>query len=259
MTRSRKRWTEKEDAYLQDSWGTVSVERLSAVMHRPVRGIRNRAQRMGLGPAMDAGDYISYNTLLSGLGYHIAPQTKEKFIRLGIPVRRKTLINSAHYVIKLSDFWKWAEKNRGFIDFSKMEPLTFGEEPEWVQEARKVNADLPKKRLRRWTDAEDRELIWALEHGESFWSLRQRFDRTEGAIRSRLYVIGREDLTQRGDWKPWTKEDEERLKNSLLRGEHYDRIGQMLGRPPTAVKARCRKIWGTSHFGEVQRILRKGA
>lgn len=43
-------------------------------------------------------------------------------------------MNNTFKIIYLDEFWKWAEKNRSFLDFSKMEPLALGKEPGWVNE-----------------------------------------------------------------------------------------------------------------------------
>lgn len=242
---------------LQDSWGTVSVQRIADNLHRSFRAVRNMALRLGLGPAYSAGDFISYAQLLEGLGYNKAGTTMVRLKRLGLPVIKKTLVTKEHYVINLSAFWKWAEQNRAVIDFSKMEPLVFGWEPDWVAEARKVNRERPKKRLRRWTDTEDRELVWGMEHGKSYADLAKQFDRTECAIRSRLYSVGRGDLATRSDWREWTEQEVETMKAAILRGESYDQIGARLDRPASAVKGYLYRVYGTCHTIKVYRLFRK--
>lgn len=37
--RKKKQWTEKEEAYLQDKWGTVSIKGLSKALGRSEKGI----------------------------------------------------------------------------------------------------------------------------------------------------------------------------------------------------------------------------
>lgn len=45
--RKKKQWTEKEEAYLQDKWGTVSIKGLSKALGRSENAIIVRAQRLG--------------------------------------------------------------------------------------------------------------------------------------------------------------------------------------------------------------------
>lgn len=53
--RKKKQWTEKEEAYLQDKWGTVSIKGLSKALGRSENAIIVRAQRLGCGAHL-AGD-----------------------------------------------------------------------------------------------------------------------------------------------------------------------------------------------------------
>src|SRR5690606_3248721 len=85
--------------------------------------------------------------------------TKKQWIDKGLPVKTRKVKNSSVQIVYLSDWWEWAEKNRTIIDFSKMEPLSLGKEPKWLQEQRKAD----KKRsiyfkTTPWTPAEDKLL-----------------------------------------------------------------------------------------------------
>lgn len=57
--------------------------------------------------------------------------------RRGFPIHTKRVDKCVWRVVYLDEFWKWAEQHRSFIDFSKLEPLALGKEPDWVPEQRK--------------------------------------------------------------------------------------------------------------------------
>lgn len=60
--RKKKQWTEKEEAYLQDKWGTVSIKGLSKALGRSENAIIVRAQRLGCGAHL-AGDTRIFKAL----------------------------------------------------------------------------------------------------------------------------------------------------------------------------------------------------
>ena len=47
--RRNKSWSEAEDAYLQDKWGTVSVQGIAKALGRTENAVLNRKNRLGLG------------------------------------------------------------------------------------------------------------------------------------------------------------------------------------------------------------------
>lgn len=59
--RKKKQWTEKEEAYLQDKWGTVSIKGLSKALGRSENAIIVRAQRLGCGAHLAGDTRISLN------------------------------------------------------------------------------------------------------------------------------------------------------------------------------------------------------
>ena len=62
--RKKKQWTEKEEAYLQDKWGTVSIKGLSKALGRSENAIIVRAQRLGCGAHLAGDTRISLNQLM---------------------------------------------------------------------------------------------------------------------------------------------------------------------------------------------------
>ena len=136
----RPRWTAEEEEYLAENWGTLAIPTLARNLGRSEDAVVIRARRLGLGPFLDSGDYVSFNQLLvavtggnSGYGYKIKSWVENR----GFPLHYKRVGSQQWRIVYLKEYWKWAEKNRAFIDFSRMEPLALGEEPEWVAEQRR--------------------------------------------------------------------------------------------------------------------------
>lgn len=74
--RKKKQWTEKEEAYLQDKWGTVSIKGLSKALGRSENAIIVRAQRLGCGAHLAGDTRISLNQLMLAI-YGKARSEKE--------------------------------------------------------------------------------------------------------------------------------------------------------------------------------------
>lgn len=134
-----KPWTPEEEDLLSEKWGVISVGGIAKALNRTETAVQARARRLGLGRYLEGGEYVSLNQLLLAMGYYGGGNyTLKSWIEnRGLPVHRKRRLAQSVRVVYLDEFWKWAEKNRSFIDFSKMEPLALGEEPPWVAEQRK--------------------------------------------------------------------------------------------------------------------------
>lgn len=77
--RKKKQWTEKEEAYLQDKWGTVSIKGLSKALGRSENAIIVRAQRLGCGAHLAGDTRISLNQLMLAIyGKNMLGYTSDK-------------------------------------------------------------------------------------------------------------------------------------------------------------------------------------
>lgn len=118
-----------------DSWGVKAVTTIAAKLQRTVQSVKIRASRLQLGPALMAGEYITFNQLSAAFGNledgSCGYKMKSWVEKRGFPVHTKRVVDSSFRVVYLNEFWEWAEKNRSFLDFSRMEPLALGKEPPW--------------------------------------------------------------------------------------------------------------------------------
>ena len=86
--RKKKQWTEKEEAYLQDKWGTVSIKGLSKALGLSENAIVVRAQRLGCGAHLAGDTRISLNQLMLAIyGKNMLGYTSDRLIRYGLPVK----------------------------------------------------------------------------------------------------------------------------------------------------------------------------
>ena len=170
-------WTKAEEQFLQDQWGVMSIPSIAKRLNRSVEAVVVRKNRLGLGPVLFGGDYISMNQLViavcgnnAGGGYKLKSWVENR----GLPIHTKRVNQNSFRVIRLNEFWKWAEQHRSFIDFSKMEPLALGEEPAWVAEQRKKDfQSFAIQRKDPWTPDEDARLKMLLQQQPVARDLRQ--------------------------------------------------------------------------------------
>jgi len=114
-------WSAEEKQYLQEHYGTISVPKLLENLKRSINAIKVMKVRLGLGAFLDNGKYIAINQLMQALGrnkvsdYQLISWVKNR----GLPIKTKKVENCGFRIIYLTDFWKWAEQNRTFIDFQR--------------------------------------------------------------------------------------------------------------------------------------------
>lgn len=126
---------------MQEKWGSTSIKVLARSLGRSENAIIVKAQRMKLGAFLEAGDYMTLNQLYAALGVSsgVAYRRTSWIRKRGFPVSYKTVRSNKFQIVKLADFWKWAEQNQDILDFSRFEPLSLGKEPDWVEQKRRFD------------------------------------------------------------------------------------------------------------------------
>lgn len=245
-----KKWTEEDDAYLREQWGYTSIGTIAKNLGRTEDAVRVRKTKLRLGPFLDSGDYITVNQLYKCLRgrtfstYQIKSWIEDR----GLPVKKKLVGNSRWTIIYLDDFWEWAEKNRSFIDFTKLEPNILGHEPSWVDIQRKKDFyAFSLQRKDPWTKPEDERLIYLLGlHKYGYKEMSEMLHRSAGAIQRRcldLNLKARPVKAQnhgaQAEWKPWMLDA---LADEIRNGSSYAEIGSIIGKSEKAVRG---KIYNT--------------
>ena len=262
--RTHKKWTAEEEDYLAEHWGHSSVKALAEKLGRSEDAIVTRKDILGLGAFLDSGEYVTLHQLLQALGYGASDNYKLKswIKNRGLPVRNKRVRNNSFRVVRIEDFWTWAEKNRSFIDFSKMEPLALGLEPDWVPEQRKKDyTAFAIQRKDPWTAGEDSRLIMLLkQHKYGYAELSEMLHRSAGAIQRRCINLGLKERPVKADnhGPGWSTEDLRTLAEGIRRGEGYVSIARKIGKSEKAVRGKVYDTYLTESADRVRAMLGSG-
>ena len=143
-----------------------SIPTIAKRMNRSEAAIKVRASRLGLGAHIAASEFITFNVLIQELGLSKGGSgymwNYKKLKAAGLKIHTHRVQNNSFKMVDIEEFWEFAEKNRHFFDFSRLEENVLGAEPEWVKVKRAEDckrARMVKPKNVRWTEAEDRELL----------------------------------------------------------------------------------------------------
>lgn len=212
------------------------------------------------------GDYVTLNQLVTAFNrtgsysYKMISWVENR----GLPVHNKRVQQNTFRVVYLKEFWTWAEKNRSFLDFSKLEPLAFGEEPAWVAEQRKQ--DFKAYSLQRkdpWTPAEDAKLRMLLEQYKyTYEQMSDMLRRSPGAIQRRCADLGLKArpvrINPHGPEAVWHQEDYDRLAEGIKSGESYMSISKALGKSEKAIRGKVYYCYLTENTDKVRAMMAGG-
>lgn len=260
-------WTKEEYEYLEEHWGNVSIPTIAQNLNRSVNAVKIKAQKKHLGSVLESGDYITLNQLIkavTGLDksytYHMTSWVEKR----GLPVHNKKVDKCKFRVVYLDDFWEWAEKNRSFIDFSKMEPLILGKEPPWVVEQRKKDFEaFALQRKDAWTSAEDSRLKLLLkEQKYGYAELSEMLKRSAGAIQRRCNDLKIKDRPVRadnhGNTAQWTEGMYEVVANGICNGDSYNSIARKIGKSEKAVRGKVYTVYLTESADKIRKMINGG-
>lgn len=262
-----KRWTPEDEEILCECWGTMTVAGLCKKLNRSKNAVMVKVNRLGLPPYLESGEYITMRQLILALGYSGSSDSykiKSWIQNRGFPVRNKRHTKKVVRVVFLDEFWKWAEKNRSFLDFSKMEPLALGEEPDWLAEQRRK--DFKAYALQRkepWIVDEDSRLKMLLkQHKYGSAELSEMLRRSTGAIQRRCTDLGLKErpvkADNRGPDATWTEDDFSILADGIQNGDSYMLIGQVLGKSEKAVRGKVYSVYLTENADKVRAYMGDG-
>lgn len=256
--RKKKQWTPEEEAYLSDSWGTKSIKTLAKNLGRSEQAVIVRAQRLGCGPFLDSGDYIALNQLIIELyGPNNTGYPTYRLIAKGLPVKEKLVRRCKRRVIYIDEFWKWAEKNKSLLDFSRMEPLCFGAEPAWVKVKRENDKRQAWQQMPHnapWTEYDDQKLRRMLRARKyTYTDLSRELRRSEGAVKRRIADLQITDRPIRNKTKPWTDEEVDQLLSMLDQGFTYSQIAEKLNRSALATREKHERLQNPNYMKQYNR------
>lgn len=256
-------WTADEYQYLEENWGHISLKSISTKLNRSVNSIKIKVARLGLGAFLDNGDYVTYNQLLLAIGKASYSYTEKSWIEeRGFPVKYRVVNNCRFRIVFIEDFWKWADKHRNFIDWSKFVPLALGKEPDWVKYQRKICYETKSSfRTTPWTTEEDNRLIMLLkQHRHTVDQISKRLGRTTGAIQRRCTDLGIKERPVKADnHKKWSDEEYHQLGEMIKQGYSYELLAEHFNRSSKAIRGRVYWMYLTENLDKVRAIIGDGS
>lgn len=260
------KWKPEEEQFLIENWGTKSVPCIAEHLNRTTNAIFIRARRLNLGPALESGDYITLNQLyrvFTGNEHGIYSYQATSWIKnRNMPVHKKRVNKNTFRVVYLDEFWQWAEKNRAFLDFSKMEKYALGWEPEWVDEQRKKDYKaFAIQKKTPWTAIEDQRLLRLLkEQKYGYQELSKMLNRSSGAIQRRCCDLGTPYRPVKADnhTNSWSNNDYKILAEGIRNADSYTLIGNTIGKSEKAVRGKVYDTYLTENADKVRSMLQNG-
>ena len=257
-------WTKEEVEYIKEKGGNVSIPILAKKLNRSVNAVKLKAGRLNLGPMLENGAYVTLNQLAIALtGKNFSSYCKKSWIEnRGMPVHNKKVIKNTFKIVYLDEFWKWAEKNRSFLDFSKMETLTLGKEPEWVNEQRKKDyTSNALQRKDKWTPYEDDKLQYLLKQQKyGYAEVAEILHRSEGAIQRRCADLGIRERPVKADicGNLWTDDMYRIIAKGIKNGDSYSLIANRIGKSEKAVRGKVYNKYLTENADKVRAMIGDG-
>ncbi len=256
-----RNWTKEEKLYLSDHWGSLSMSALMKNLNRSRNAINVMVHRLSLGSFLESGEYVTFNQFLKALG--IQGGYKYKMIswveNRGFPMHTKRVDNNTFKVVYVEEFWKWAENNKVFLDFSTFEENALGKEPNWVKQKRKHDFEKNQKYIKTpWTTTEDEKLKKLLKDFKySYDDLSKLLRRTDGAIQRRICSLGLKERPIKADNHiKWTESEYETLYRLIDDGFGYEYMQDVIGKSAKAIRGRVYSFYGTENLDKV-RMIRK--
>lgn len=260
-----KRWTEQELDFLRERWGSTPVKSLARSLGRTETAIVIKAQRLKLGAFLTAGDYVTAEQVYAALGISNGSSTYRKISWVknrGFPVKYKTVNRCKFQVVRLTDFWKWAEQNQDVLDFSRFEPLSLGKEPDWAEQKRHYDV-MKSTRVKQapWTAYEDKLLQEKLKlYRYTTSEIARDLHRSEGAVIHRISELGlmHRPLRNPAHGTPWTDEELDVLHEKIGAGANYITLAVCLPRhSEKAIRGRVYRLYGTENLDKVRKKMKE--
>ena len=252
--RANKTWTVEDTCYLIEHWGSKGgIPAIAKALGRSEMAIKLRAGKLKLGPYIEGGELVSFNTLcklVTGEDIKNYSYTLERWQRLGIPIRKVRVQQNQFRMVNVCSFWGWAHKHQSDIDFSRFEENALGAEPAWVKRKRMIDIENRRKLLPKkcaWSLEEVERLRWMTEHGATYADIEAELKRSSSAIRRKIYDLYLPH-PERCKQMKWDEKELRRLVYLTNQGYSHEYIASLLHRSGQSVRGkieflRTRGLW----------------
>jgi hypothetical protein len=241
--RKGREWSEREELYVEEKLGVISIEDIAKKLGRSFNSVREKVVKMGLGDATLSFDGITINQLANAfnVSYCIVLNWVTQY---GMPAYKKIFVKEMEvWVIGYEEFWKWAEKNKQTINFSRLEPFRLGPEPEWVKVKRDADKLNFEKKLKVAWSKEDINTLLGMVNSQKYTypEIAERLKRSEAAIKRKLYDLGAKNPKQTKK-RLWTPEQEQLIISMYNQGYGLNTIAQKVGKSALAVRGKFERL-----------------
>ncbi|MDL0435898.1 DNA-binding protein [Niallia sp. SS-2023] len=179
---SKKPWRAEEIKLLQALVGQRSVTAIAKELGRTPGAVSNKLSRLGLGATRKQTGMLTARELAGKLG--VTTKTVVSWEAYGLKtVTRVTRYKKQFILIKMKNFWEWAEQNKSLIDFTKLSKKDFSTLPEWV--SGNIKAARTSVRYRHWTTSELKKLHVLIEKGLTYKQISKLLNRSESSVEKR--------------------------------------------------------------------------
>ena len=255
---SRPNWTEEEITYLEERWGRIKTKTIAKNLNRSISAVKQKAIRRGLGPALRSSDYMTIYDIATAFNKNYSSIMQIWVDNNGLRFEERTFVEKMSYkVIKPKDFWRWAEQNKGLINFAKYERYALPDEPDWLLD--KIKSDYAVQDFSRvsrvWTKADDGDLKYMYASGKhTLAQMAQKLNRSETAIKRRAYDLGFEKNFIRSKNQLYTPDDVNKLLELANRSVCLKAIAKAMDRSENSVRGKLERMgynFKTCSFGEI--------
>lgn len=219
-----------------------------------------KVYRLHLGAFLENSIYITKNQLFKALGLNYSNSYSKIswFLSRGLKTHKVRRNEQVFEMVMIEEFWDWAYKNQGFLDFSKFEKNSLGAEPEWVERKRKSDiVRIQQIKTTPWTKWEDNylsELLKKQKYG--YKELSKILCRSEGAIQRRICDLNiRYRPVKADNHIPWSEEEFKKLGEMIKSGYKYEEMSDVLGKSVKAIRGRVFDYYLTERLDKVRAYI----
>ena len=186
----RKEWNTEEIEYLQEHIGIHKIPTIAQTIGRSYTSVIVKMKRLGLSNTKLQTGFLTIGELAKVL--KVDRNTIRWWIkRHDLPYKKRvTRQSKSFYLIDSSDFWEWAERHKEKVQFSNIDSQVLLPEPEWVDEERRKDKQIVKKKVyKNWTTKEDQRLLELRKKGLTYAEIGLRMNRSSISVERRYKRI----------------------------------------------------------------------
>lgn len=180
---NRRKWTEREEKYLESKYLYQSVEITAKRLKRSKSSVKKKAAKLCLNKSCDI---FSAKQLAKVFNSDVSVVLRwiKKF---DMPHDSIDINGTIRYDIDLKKFWKWAGDHKDIINWSKYECGTLALEPEWVRKE-KMYYEYSNTR-KKWTDEDLRRAKVLLRLDKTQKEIARELGRTQNGVAHKCACI----------------------------------------------------------------------